>query len=236
MVIAAGGGVLGEAANRKLLVSDSVVLVHLAVSAEVAASRLVKAGEAHRPLLQGGGDEYSAVLGRVAELMEKRARQYDLASVKVWSDWADAKSVAGAVVSGVGESVSGRIVLIPVGALGVPLTFMIGSGLSEREGRAVLSWKRFSRSKGFFEDLVNYSATECGKSDSITELVLDVDSLSTLPEQRVVSLLSGEAGTATSGLGVGFGSKGSENFSDRSELLLAALEHALCSSLRSAER
>ena len=101
-VVALGGGVLLREENRRLILQKTVP-VFLAVSLARSVERVcademaaVKAGiNVLRPLL--AGETEKDIRENVERLMEARRGLYDLASIKIWTDWWQVEEVAEAV-------------------------------------------------------------------------------------------------------------------------------------------
>ncbi len=104
-VIAVGGGALLREANRILLSTEGIVLVQLAVSFKQALERLSAdeesaarlGGEAQRPLIMNRKVGGKVDEGAIKQLWREREKLFQLAQVKVWTDFVPGCVVAEAL-------------------------------------------------------------------------------------------------------------------------------------------
>lgn len=143
-VLVLGGGALLRKANRDLLSQKiekaELTLVTLAVSEEVAASRVFSDEDVERangrgplrPLLSKGDKSNSLQSCRegVQKLMKERTGLYDSSQIELWTDWTNLEALAEKVLQLTSFSFDSRIVSMPASADSVDLgEVRIGSGL-----------------------------------------------------------------------------------------------------------
>ena len=142
-VVSVGGGALMREDNRDALKKGALV-VHLQVSEDVAAMRVLEdeqsqhASGVKRPVLfnRDGEINFKSALAGMQKLSREREKNFEIAQLKVWTDFSDPLKIAALVVRERGcnkpaEPNKQALVIIPDGSTDTLSEIMLGSSADE---------------------------------------------------------------------------------------------------------